>query len=151
MEPSSTAGQMFLDLWLSGVKMLGRPAVQRQVLVAVIVVLAAWLLARWLTGRLRRRYAARADAVRADLTATAQAHLAAEAEAAEDAHAVDEVAATTHAYYAALLGDATEMEEAVNRRLGARRFVHLVLVQLIYPLLAGAGLYAGYVYFVTQC
>ena len=64
MEPSSTAGQMFLDLWLSGVKMLGRPAVQRQVLVAVIVVLAAWLLARWLTGRLRRRYAARADAVR---------------------------------------------------------------------------------------
>ena len=150
MEPSSTAGQMFLDLWLSGVKMLGRPAVQRQVLVAVIVVLAAWLLARWLTGRLRRRYAARAHAVRADLTATAQAHLAAEAEAAEDAHAVDDVAATTHAYYAALLGDATVMEEAVNRRLGARRFVHLVLVQLIYPLLAGAGLYAGYVYFVTQ-
>ena len=152
MEPSSTAGQMFLDLWLSGVKMLGRPAVQRQVLVAVIVVVAAWLLARWLTARLRRRYAARADAVRADLAATAQAHLDAEAETSGDAHtaAVDNSAAAAHAHYVALLTDAAVMEQAVNRRLGAQRFIHLILIQLVYPLLAGGGLYAGYVYFITQ-
>lgn len=140
MEPSTSAGQAFLDLWLSSVKLLARPAVQRQVLIALIVIVAAFLISRWITARMRRRYTARTQAVRDAIVADAQAAL----------DATDDDDTELHAHYLAQIEDEATLAKAVDRQLGARRVIHLILAQSVYPLLALVGLYTSYVVFVAQ-
>jgi potassium efflux system protein len=140
MESSSSAGQALLDVWLSSVKLLARPAVQRQVLIALIVIVAAWLISRWITTRMQRRYAVRAQAVRDAIVADAQAAL----------DATDDDDTELHAHYLALIENDATITKAVDKQLGARRAAHLILAQIIYPVLALIGLYASYVAFVAR-
>lgn len=71
MESGPNAGQVLMDLWLSILKVMGRTAIQQQLLIGTIACVLAWLLARWIVSRMRRRGAAHTQALREQILADA--------------------------------------------------------------------------------
>jgi small-conductance mechanosensitive channel len=95
----------------------------------------AWLLARSITGAMRRRHAARAAAVRSRIAAETRQRLA---EAADEEEAEE---------YALLLTNESRMTALVYRRMGWRRRLHLLALQIVLPLLAILLLLGAYLLF----
>jgi len=130
--------QVLLDLWFSIIKLLGRPVVQAQLLAAFAALALAWLLTKWITRFMRRRHAARAEIVREQLIDEARLHLA-------DAGDDDEEAEQ----YVLLLSDETLLANTVNRWLGWGRRIHLLALQMVFPVLAIVLLFGARFLFVT--
>lgn len=140
MSPSPTVGQALIDLWQSIFKVLGRPAVQYQLLVGCVALLAAWIIARWIVRRIQRAYVLRKSHERDKLAAEATARLA------EPEHSTE---AETE-YYAGLLADDDILADAATQRLRtARRIVSLVS-PVVFPLLAILFLNGVYIFLAAQ-
>jgi potassium efflux system protein len=135
MTTSATLFQTLLDLWLSVLKLLGRPAVQGQLLAAVAALALAWLLARSITGAMRRRYAARAALVREQIAAEARQRPAEAADEEEEGE------------YALLLTNESQMTQMVDRRMSWQRRIHLLALQMVLPLLIIVLLLGAYLLF----
>ncbi|MEI2776512.1 MAG: mechanosensitive ion channel domain-containing protein [Tetrasphaera sp.] len=142
MDTAPTVFHVFVNFWLSLIKLLGRPAVQMQLLAAAGAVLLAWLLARWIVGALRRRQAVHRRRLRTLMVAEEQARLC--TEVAADADADDDGAGGAPPL------DEDALNKAVDKRLGAGSRFSLLVVQLVFPVLAVLFLYGLYVYFVAQ-
>ena len=159
MESGPNAGQVLMDLWLSILKVMGRTAIQQQLLIGLIACVLAWLLARWIVSRMRQREAAHTQALREQILADARTYLA-ESDS-QDAHKPekestpplnhpDDLAAhEEQAYFAMLLQDEKALDEAVNQRRGPGSRVRALVQQVLFPLLAIGFLYVGYVYAVA--
>ena len=139
MQASPNVVAVLIELWLSLVKLLGRPGVHLQLLVALAVLLAIGLLARLLGGMVQRRRADRARRLRVQIVAEEEKRL-------HDLH----LDAGDLAVEATPLLDQAMLDALVVRRLGVRSRLAHFFVQLIFPVLAVLALYAVYVYFVAQ-
>ncbi|MEZ4768987.1 MAG: mechanosensitive ion channel [Caldilineales bacterium] len=137
MTPSPTLLPTLLDLWLSLLKLLGRPAVQVQLLAGLAALVVAWLLARAVTRAMRRRYDTQAATIRDQVEADAKQHLAGTDDPDEDDP------------YFLLLTNREMLADAVNRRMGLRRRIHLLGLQIVLPVLVVALLVAAYLLFVA--
>ena len=135
MTTSPTLFPTLLDLWLSLLKLLGRPAVQAQLLATLAVLVLAWFLARAITRALSRRYDAQASLVQEQLEADAKQHL----EETDDPDENDP--------YLLLLTNEDLLADTVNKRMGLRRRIHLLGLQVVLPLLTLALLTAAYLLF----
>ena len=124
MMSSPTLFSTLLDLWLSILKLLGRPAVESQLLAAAFSLVAAWFLARAIIRVLGRRYAAQADVVREQLATEAKQQLVEIDDADQDDPNV------------LLLANEDLLSKAVDRRMGWRRRIYLLARQLVLPVLA---------------
>ena len=134
MEPANSALNVIVEFWLSFIKLIGRPAVQIQLLAAAIIVLLAWLLARWISGFMQRRQQTRMARAREQVIAEERAR-----QAEDDAVAQGD-----------LLTNEDAVNRAVQKRLGAGHRFYLLIVHLVFPILAMVLLYGAYVYFVVQ-
>lgn len=115
MTETISAFQMLADLWLTVLKLLGRPVVQVQIVIGIGALGGAWLLARAITRALDRQYATQVERARLETAAAAQiGAVAAGAEA--DAQA--------------------ELDRLVRSRLGAVRPVYAVARQIVLPVVA---------------
>ena len=124
MPETISAFQMLADLWLTVVKLLGRPVVQMQIAGGIGAIVVAWLLARAITRALDRRYAARFERVRLEVIATVQTGaVATGSETGQTAISAPPIA------------DA-ELDRLVRTRLGAMRPAYAVIRQIVFPLLA---------------
>ncbi len=137
MTTSPTLFPTLLDLWLSILKLLGRPAVQAQLLAGLAALVLAWFLARAITRALSRRYDEQAATVRDQVVADAKKHLAETDDPDEDDS------------YVLLLTKKDLLADTVNRRMGLRRRIHLLGLQIVLPVLIVALLVAGYLLFVA--
>jgi small-conductance mechanosensitive channel len=132
MPPSASASQVLVDFWLSLVKLLGRPVVQMQLLAALGAVVLAWLLARWIVGTMQR--------LRDQIMAEEQTPQA------RDSRGTTDEAITGSAPWI----DEDALEKAVEKRLGVKHRIYLLVQQLVFPGLAILLLYGVYVVFVVQ-
>lgn len=140
MPPSASASQVFVDFWLSLVKLLGRPVVQMQLLAALGAAVLAWLLARWIVGTMRRRQAARAQRLRDQILAEQRASLT-----GHEGGMTDEAISGSPLWI-----DENALDRGVEQRLGVRHRLYLLVQQLVFPGLAILLLYGVYVVFVVQ-
>ncbi|HHY57508.1 MAG TPA: mechanosensitive ion channel [Chloroflexi bacterium] len=138
MNSAPTVFQIVTDFWLSLLKLLGRPAVQMQLLAAGAAVLAAWLLARVIVRALHSAQTQRRERIRRQIIAAEEARQRAAGD--DENQSVGSV----------LLFDEAALDEAVARRLGATHHLLSMLIQIVYPALATLFLYGAYVYFVVQ-
>ncbi len=161
MESGANIGQVLVDLWASILKLLGRPAIQQQLLIGLVAVLLAWLLARWIIHRMHRREVDQTEALRSEIQAEVQMQLAEidrRQDAQQDAAAtpsLDEepvenfVDLEERTALALLLQDDAALDEVVTERRGRNSRLRALIQQVLYPALAIVFLYAGYVYAVA--
>ncbi len=159
MESGANAPQVLADLWASILKIVGRPAIQQQLLVGLIAVGLAWAITYWITHRMRRRASAQEEVLREELLAEARTRLDELERQDEDEYEREEVASgATDAlaaseerlYYATLLQDDAALAEALVERHGPGSRVRSLIQQVLFPGLAILLLYAGYVFAVAE-
>jgi small-conductance mechanosensitive channel len=157
MESGANAPQVLADLWASILKIIGRPAIQQQLLVTLIAVGLAWGVTRWITHQMRRRESVQEAALREQVLAEARNRLDELERQEEDAReaapssAADALAASEERlYYATLLQDDAALAEALVERYGSGSRMRSLIQQVLFPLLAILLLYAGYVFAVAE-
>ena len=161
METEANVGPVLVDLWASILKVLGRPAIQQQLLLGLLAVFVAWALAHWIIRRMHRQEATRIEALRGQVLAEVQLRLAeidqrteAESRRAAESEAVNTVQEEPNELedrteLALLLQDEEALNAVVAERRGPQSRLHALLQQVLFPVLAILFLYGGYVYAVA--
>ena len=127
MAETTSAFQMLADLWLTVLKLLGRPVVQVQIAVGIGALGGAWLLARAIIRWLDRRYAARVERARLAVAAAAQTGVVAAGSDGETGQPLNAAPAQP---------SEAELDRLVRSRLGAVRPLYAVVRQIVLPLVA---------------
>lgn len=157
METGANAPQVLADLWASILKIIGRPAIQQQLLIGAIALGLAWGITHWITRRLQQRENARSASLRAEILAEARLRLdeidRQEQEPGEEepSSIVEDLTADeARLYYATLLQDDAALMAAVKERSGSSSRLPALLQTVLFPLLTILFLYAGYVFAVAE-
>lgn len=148
MDVSPTALELLVELWLSILKFLGRPAVQRQIIAGLLVLLAAGGLAHQVTRRYRNRRDARRQNVADALRAEARAHLRTIDDMTAENPAAEQYTQDDRLRYVRLLDDDDALAAAVDQRVRGRR--GLLVQPLLFPAAALLLLVPIWAYFQFQ-
>jgi len=139
MHTSPNVVAVLIELWLSLVKLLGRPGVYLQLLVALAILVAIGLLAHLLDSAVQRRRMDSARRLRAKIVAEREERL----------HDPQQDAGDPAVGGMSLLDQAT-LDALVVSRLGVWSRLVQFAAQLFFPVCAVLALYVVYVYFVAQ-